>query len=187
MKQRRGALIKDKKITLTAELLMYFFVFVDFMPLPLESKRSYTKRLFKSTSTNLFVYYRIMRKLEEKGWIKIYRDKETNKNLYCLTESGRLEALFLKAQLPDKREWDEKWRMVVFDIPESARPQRNRLRQLLKINGFKTIQKSVYVNPQPLNAAAIDYLEKTNLNSFIRIFRIDQADNDQVLRKMFNL
>ena len=137
---------KNRNFTLAAEILMYFFAFVDFMPLPFEGKLHYTKRILKG-STNYYSYYRVLKKLEEKGWLKVYKDPETNRNLFKLTEAGKLESLFIKARLPNKQKWDGKWRMIIFDIPEDARTERDRLRRLLKLNGFKILQKSVIINP----------------------------------------
>src|SRR3989344_5405306 len=181
MKRSRSVKIKNQKLTLAAEVLLYFFSFLDFMPLPFEHKTHYVKRLLKGSS-NYYSYYRIMKKLEEKGWLKIFKDEDGIRNLYRLTKKGRLEALFIKAQLPEKQKWDGKWRMVIFDIPEDARADRDKLRDLLKLNGFKLVQKSVFVNPFPLNRGAITYLQQTGLDKFIRVFRIDEADNDKALR-----
>jgi CRISPR-associated endonuclease Cas2 len=183
-RRKRSTKIKNKQLTLTAKVLLYFFVFADFLPRPFENKTHYTKRIISGKS-DTFVYYKVMKRLEKKGWLKIYKDGR--KNLYALTEEGRLEALFVKAQLSEKKAWDGKWRMIVFDIPEDARTERNKLRDLLKANGFKLIQKSVFINPYPLNREAITYLQKTGLDKYIRVFRIDEADNPSALKKMFGL
>ncbi len=182
--KRRTIKIKDKKLTLAAHLLLYFFAFADYMPLPLESKGQYTRRIFSGKS-HTYIYYKIIKKLEEKGWIKMYADGQSKK--FKLTNEGRLETLFIKAQLETPKVWDGKWRMVIFDIPEEDRQQRNRLRFLLKVNGFQQIQKSVFVNPYPLNRDALTYLRETGLDEFIRVFRIDQVDNEAKLKKQFNL
>ncbi len=184
MRYKHLAKERNKKMTLAAEVLLYFFAFADFLPRPFEHKTHYTKRLL-SGKTDAYSYYRIMRSLEERGWLKVY--KEGKSKLYSLTEQGKLEALFLKAHLPEKENWDGKWRMLIFDIPEDARPERNKLRRLLKTNGFKQIQKSVFINPYPLNSEAISYLQQIGLDKFIRIFRIDKADNENSLKKLFDL
>jgi CRISPR-associated endonuclease Cas2 len=184
--KRRRVNTKDQKFTLAAEVLMYFFAFVDLMPLPFENKTHYTRRQLKGSS-NYYSYYRVMKKLEAKGWLKIFKDKDGHKNLYALTGQGKLEALFIKAQLPSVNKWDGKWRMVIFDIPEDARYERNKLRSLLRLNGFKLLQKSVFVNPYPLNREAIIYLQQTGLDKFIRVFRMDEVDNEKDLKKMFSL
>jgi len=46
-------------------------------------------------------------------------------------------------------QWDEKWRIVLFDIPETKRYARDGLRELLKGVGFYVMQQSVLVTPRP--------------------------------------
>jgi len=180
----RSVIVNSQKYSKVAEVLLYFFAFADLLPRPFEGKSAYAKRTLSGKS-EAFSYYKIMRKMEQKGFLKIH--KEGRRNAYTITERGRLEAIFIKAQVSEKKPWDGKWRMVLFDIPEDARSDRNRLRGLLKSNGYKQVQKSVFINPWPLNREAIVYLKETGLDKYIRIFRIDDADNEPALKKMFSL
>ncbi len=45
------------------------------------------------------------------------------------------------------KKWDNKWRLVLFDIPEEKRDIRDQLRKSLKEIGFKNLQRSVWINP----------------------------------------
>jgi phenylacetic acid degradation operon negative regulatory protein len=92
-----------------------------------------------------------------------------------------------KARLPEKGPWDGKWRLFMFDIPEDYKEKRNILRKLLKANGFYKLQASVYINPHPLNREAIRFLKEKKLNQYIRILRVDEIDNDEDIKKRFNL
>ena len=184
MKRTRSIKVNKRKLTLSAQVLLFFLSAADFLPIPFEGKSHYLKRV-QHRKYNYYTYYQIIKRLVDKGWLKLYKDGR--KNLYTLTKKGKLEALFVKAQMPKEGKWDGKFRMVVFDIPESAKSERNKLRWLLKNNGYKLVQKSVFVNPYPLNREALDYLKETGLDEYIRVFRIDQADNMVKLKKMFNL
>lgn len=67
-----------------------------------------------------------------------------------LTEKGKLKVLKynidnLKIEPPEK--WDEKWRIVLFDIPEAKKVARNALRRKLKDLGFYQFQKSAFIYP----------------------------------------
>jgi CRISPR-associated endonuclease Cas2 len=173
---------KEKQLSATAQILLYILSGVDMLPRPFENKTRYVKRIFKN-ETNIWPYYRALLRLEQKGWIRIYKEDENN---YAqLTEKGKLEALFTKAKISPVQQWDGKWRMLIFDIPEDARGERRRLRSLLKAYGFKLVQQSVFINPYPLNKEAVTYLYETGLNKFIRIFRIDDVDNEDSIKKLF--
>ena len=51
----------------------------------------------------------------------------------------------LKIQEPEK--WDRKWRLVLFDIPETYKRGRNALRGKLIELGFYQLQKSAFIYP----------------------------------------
>lgn len=72
-----------------------------------------------------------------------------------LTEQGRRMALGGIVP-PDHwdRAWDGKWRFVVFDIPESERAKRRKLRTWLHARRFGAMQRSVWISPDPLSGFA---------------------------------
>ena len=53
---------------------------------------------------------------------------------------------------PDRwnRGWDGKWRVVCFDIPETDRARRARLRRALHSARFGAVQRSTWICPDPL-------------------------------------
>lgn len=69
---------------------------------------------------------------------------------YTLTDKGleRLQRLQFHL-LQQTTVWDQKWRIVIYDIPEQHRSARNRVRRLIKQLGFKQKQQSVWVHPLP--------------------------------------
>jgi len=124
--------------------------------------------------------------LAKHGFIR-YVDKN-NERFVKLTKKGQLEALLAKARLPGRNhKWDGKWRLIIFDIPEDSKDKRHFFRHLLKLNGFKLLQQSVYASPYPLNRDAVAYLQETRLISFIRIIKVEEMDNDTDLKKKFGL
>ena len=48
------------------------------------------------------------------------------------------------------RKWNKKWIIVIFDIEETSRRQRNMLRNMLKNVGFGMLQQSVWITPLPI-------------------------------------
>lgn len=69
-----------------------------------------------------------------------------------LTEKGR--QLLADDRNPETewaRDWDGIWRMVIFDIPESKRALRRKLRSTLHANHFGCFQQSVWVSPHPMD------------------------------------
>jgi phenylacetic acid degradation operon negative regulatory protein len=88
--------------------------------------------------------------LERRGILE--RDNSSaHDRLYRLTAAGRLHAL--GGRDPEEqweRNWDGKWRMVLFDVPTGQNAQRERLRRYLRAKCFGYLQNSVWITPDPL-------------------------------------
>jgi phenylacetic acid degradation operon negative regulatory protein len=104
-----------------------------------------------------------------------------------LTDKGQLTALLQKAGIQKSPNWDGKWRVLVFDIPEGSRGKRDQFRALLKRHNFVKLQASVFISPYSLNQEAVQYLKQTGLIEFIRLMRVDEIDDDRELKKKFKL
>lgn len=69
-----------------------------------------------------------------------------------ITQDGLTKALKYKlGEMEIKRPsyWDRKWRIVVFDIPDSKKRIRDEFRERLKQLGFFRLQESVFVHAFP--------------------------------------
>lgn len=140
-----------------------------------KSKNDISRKRFQETAWHM----------KRQGYFKIV-EKQSQKFIQ-LTNKGKLEKLLRKAKISKKTKWDGKWRVLVFDIPESSRPQRDRFRSLLRVNNFIKLQASVFICPYSLNKQAIEFLNQSGLGDYIRIMRVDKMDNDKDLIKKFHL
>lgn len=130
-------------------------------------------------------YYDTIYRMQKRGALQVSITE--GKKFLALTRKGALEALLASAHAEHPKAWDHKWRLIIFDIPEAARHERNKLRALLLQHGFMKLQASVFISPFPLAREAIVYLKNTGLISYIRILRVDEMDYDADLRRKFHL
>ena len=87
----------------------------------------------------------------EKGQLIEARGDGSDERVYRLTAQGRLCALGGRdPQVRWSREWDGRWRMVLFDVPVAHDSHRRRLRRYLHDRGLGCLQGSVWVTPDPL-------------------------------------
>jgi len=154
----------------------------EYLPMPFETPYGWIRRTNRLSYKR---YYDSVNQLRKSESVKVI--SKEGKRFIKLTEKGVLKVLFEKAKIPYKKEWDGKWRIILFDIPEDARKQRGILRGLLKWNGFKLLQKSVFISPYELNPDAIEYLDRSGLIKYVRILRVDVIDGEMDLRKQFKL
>lgn len=85
------------------------------------------------------------------------------------------------------KKWDEKWRIVIFDIWERRRGVRDRLRTLLQRNGFVKIQNSVWVHPYDCEELLVFLRTNLRLGKGIVYIVAEEIENDSALREHFGL
>ena len=72
--------------------------------------------------------------------------------LHRLTPAGCLHALGGRDPAAQwKRRWDGRWRLVLFDVPESRRVARDKLRDYLHRRKFGYLQNSVWITPDDVS------------------------------------
>lgn len=104
----------------------------------------------KMAQKERYAINRSLRGLADSGLIESHF---SGQNDYArLTPLGRKKATTLKLEsdtslLPN---WDGQWRIVLLDLPESRKSERESLRYLLKKAGFVCLKNSAWISPLPL-------------------------------------
>ena len=90
-----------------------------------------------------------LRRLEKQQWLECQAGPAGDR-LYRLTQTGRRQALGGRdPKACWARRWDGRWRLILFDVPESRSSARNTLRRYLQDCGFGYLQNSVWITPHP--------------------------------------
>jgi phenylacetic acid degradation operon negative regulatory protein len=90
-----------------------------------------------------------VQRLEAKGLLESVVDAESGRRLHRLTEAGRRVAMGPRdPEALWAEEWDGKWRLFLFDIPESQRSTRRTLTRALAAAGCGWLQGSVWISPR---------------------------------------
>ena len=74
--------------------------------------------------------------------------------------------------------WDGYWRIVVYDIAETKKQLRSRLRVELKKLGYKFVQKSVWVSPFSSEENLESFLKKEKLWGRILVFKTKLSSDE---------
>lgn len=122
--------------------------------------------------------------LNKKGLIT-FRDGH-----YQMTKSGKKildEWQMSNYKINRPKKWDGKWRIIIFDIPETKKKVRDEIRTVFKEAGFQRLQDSVWV--YPYDCEDIIGLLKTDYGVGKHMLYIiaDQIENDKYLRMDFDL
>lgn len=117
--------------------------------------------------------------------------EEGDKVTVELTEKGKRKIKqyqFDELKIAKPKNWDGKWRIVIFDIPEKKKKvAREALREKLKKLNFFQLQKSVWVHPFPCENEIQLVAEIFEVTPFINIIIADKISNDIKTKTHFNL
>ena len=112
-------------------------------------------------------------RLRNKGYIE-YRGEyilPTKKGKEYLKNKRESLAVFSSTFKKD----EPKVLLVMFDIPEGKKAQRDWFRFHLKRFDYKMIQRSVWIGPSPLPKEFMDYLKEIKLTDCIKTFKLAKA------------
>jgi phenylacetic acid degradation operon negative regulatory protein len=145
-----------------------------------------TRRLVRNLKMTEKQYCSSMQSLRRNGYIK-----RTNSNQFLITPKGLKKARRLTAEQVnfDKNKWDSNWRIIIFDVPDSKKRERNLFRAAIKRAGFIGIQKSVFISPfADFKKIALirDELGIAKYVTFLEA-KISAVDDDRKLREKFEL
>jgi len=117
----------------------------------------------------------ILHRLQRKGLVE-----RSNKN-YKLTLLGIKYFKKIKQNnIENKKEWDGKWRIVSFDIPERIKKEREWVRFKLLEIGYKALQKSVFIGKWPLPEEFYKEILGKRLKDYIKIITIGEIDDESI-------
>lgn len=119
--------------------------------------------------------------LERAGYIK------RNDKFISLTQKGKKKALYVKWQIKkiNIKNWDGKWRVISFDVPEKKKRLRENLRIKLRSFNLYRLHDSVWVTPLPIEKEIDELLEILEIKYFIRYMIVEKINFDKDLKKKF--
>ncbi len=112
------------------------------------------------------------------------------KKFLCITGAGRKALAFEQAKITlknQKKKWDRRWRMIVFDIPERRKSVRFRLRTAMLEIGFVRMQDSVWVYPYDCEDFVALLKSELKIGKDVLYAIADTIEHDKNLRLRFNL
>jgi hypothetical protein len=128
-------------------------------------------------------------RLAAKGYIRFIN--RGGKKYIEITKEGSRAIAFEreKAQLVDtrKRKWDKRYRLVMFDIPQTRKTTRDRVRLLMRECGFLRLQDSVWIFPHDCEELIVLAKADLRVGKDIVYAVVESMENDGWIKKHFGL
>ncbi len=127
--------------------------------------------------------------LRRRGLLRVYY--QGRQMHIALTKEGKKKAGIFQIdslRISEPRQWDKKWRILMFDIQEMKKMHREALRGKLKQLGFFPLQKSVWAHPFDCRAEIELLRDFFGLSQREMCLIIaEHVEHDREARKFFNL
>jgi hypothetical protein len=131
----------------------------------------------------------VLSRLAKKGYVRFV--ERSGKRMVEITNPGRRylyrENLLSEMQTKRPRKWDGRWRLVMFDIPERKKGDRERLRNIMSEAGFRIFQDSVWIYPYDCEDLITLLKVDMRLGNNVRYGILEKLENDVYLKRAFSL
>lgn len=129
-------------------------------------------------------------RMVRKGWLKTKR--EGRHSLYALTPKGRrlLTEGGQRIFEPRKRDWDGRWHLVVYSLPESKRRLRDDLRKRLTWLGFGRAAPGSWISAHDRQTELEDLLADLNVHDYVHYFsdvRLAIGSDQEIVEECWDL
>ncbi|MBI5644588.1 hypothetical protein HY970_00655 [Candidatus Kaiserbacteria bacterium] len=106
-----------------------------------------------------------------------------------LTKKGKAQLLMLQMREGSsrKRRWDNRWRVLIFDIPEYRKGLREKMRRTLISVGFARLQDSVWIYPYDCEDLITLLKADFKIGRDVLYMIVEVLENDRWLRTRYNL
>lgn len=121
----------------------------------------------------------VMEKLERDGSISLVLTPEGRRRV------RQSEQKIIRIEKP--AQWDGKWRIVLFDIPETKKSLRDIFRRHLQRIGFREFQKSVFIFPYECEQEIASLIKLYDAKEYFRYILALEVSNTRRFKKTFSL
>ena len=122
---------------------------------------------------------RSMKNLVEAGCAELH--KSDNKNYFRITPKGKVKLDVIKLENNEAlvpASWDGFWRIILLDLPESRKSERESLRYLLKKAGFVCLKNSAWISPYPFEYLFKNIKKDLGLTTEMMIIVTENIDEE---------
>jgi len=118
-----------------------------------------------------------LKRMEKQGFL------ERKGKIYSLSKKGSVLADYImKRKRTLEKKWDGKYRVVIFDIPETKKECRNWLREELYLLNYTKLQKSVFISKYTLTADLLGEIKRKEIANYINYLLVDKIYDESKLR-----
>ena len=147
--------------------------------IPVEEITTPLPLLQKEGRKNSYALTRALKNLVEGGYAEIHKSERKNYAKITAEGKNKLNTLVLEnedALVPQT--WDGFWRIILLDLPENRKSERESLRYLLKKAGFVCLKNSAWISPFPFEHLFTNIKKDLGLTTEMMIIVTELIDEE---------
>jgi DNA-binding transcriptional regulator PaaX len=116
--------------------------------------------------------------------------KENTKNICMLTPKGEAklrDIVINDIKIKNHKNWDCKWRLVMYDLPIRFKKARNAFRWKLKDLGFFQFQKSAWIYPYPCGVEVLFVADFYGVRKYVELLEVNSILDERKLKVHFGI
>jgi hypothetical protein len=129
----------------------------------------------------------VLKRLHAQKLIEIV--EENGNQIVKISDQGKKKLLKynLDTLTLQEKNWDGKWRIIIYDIFSGKQQERDLFRKTLNKMNFLLLQKSVYLTPYPCQDE-VEYLRQIcDVGNEVHIITVSGLENESVYKRYFGL
>lgn len=181
--------VKDILLLLGAGAFLAAIIIMPGLPIALkpflDEKRRREQNEWKKF--NMWRLKQVLKRMQQKKLVEIV--EENGIPIVKISDEGRKQLLKfnLEQMKLNEKDWDGKWRIVIYDIFSGKRQERELFRKTLQRLKFLKLQRSVYLTPYKCYDE-IEYLRQVcNVGNEVLICTVSGIENVQAYKEYFGL
>ena len=126
-----------------------------------------------------YAFARSIKNLVESGCIEMLQSD--NQTYLKITKKGKGKLNCIKLEGEEalvSNTWDGFWRIIILDIPENRKPEREALRYLLKKANFICVKNTVWISPYPYENLFTNIKKDLGLGTELMIIVTNKLDSE---------
>jgi DNA-binding transcriptional regulator PaaX len=137
------------------------------------------EELKDSDAKTSYALARALKNLVEGGYAEIHKSERQNYAKITAQVKTKLNSMALEnedALVPQS--WDGFWRIILLDLPEERKSERESLRYLLKKAGFVCLKNSAWISPFPFEHLFTNIKKDLGLTTEMMILVTEHIDEE---------
>lgn len=137
------------------------------------------EELKDSDAKTSYALARALKNLVEGGYAEIHKTERQDYAKITAQGKTKLHSMTLEGEdalVP--RTWDGLWRIILLDLPEERKAERESLRYLLKKAGFVCLKNSAWISPYPFEHLFTNIKKDLGLTTEMMIIVTQNIDEE---------